>query len=143
MMGMKSAPPKAETVGEILCKICDAGPMGFENHTMTKTELTKFLSKGRFITALNESEQKLAYQQDKTAKGGPIYCSGVFATTEGRVFEFRRPNTRFLEIVGVDGVGFLLLEGQQDGGGQPATKPADKPPVKGEPSTPTPKDGPR
>jgi hypothetical protein len=33
--------------------------------------------------------------------------------------------------------------GEQDGGGQPATKPADKPPVKGEPSTPTPKDGPQ
>ena len=29
------------------------------------------------------------------------------------------------------------------GAGQPATKPADKPPVKDQPSTPTPKDGPR
>ena len=29
------------------------------------------------------------------------------------------------------------------GAGQPATKPADKPPLKDQPSTPTPKDGPR
>jgi hypothetical protein len=32
---------------------------------------------------------------------------------------------------------------EQAGADQPATKPADKPPVKGQPSTPTPKDGPR
>ena len=32
---------------------------------------------------------------------------------------------------------------QQAGTGQPATKPADKPSVKGQPSTPTSKDGPR
>jgi len=36
-----------------------------------------------------------------------------------------------------------LLSGEQAGAGQPATKPADKPTVKDEPSTPTPKDAPR
>ena len=34
-------------------------------------------------------------------------------------------------------------EGEQAGAGQPATKPADKAPVKDQPSTPTSKDGPR
>jgi hypothetical protein len=34
-------------------------------------------------------------------------------------------------------------DAEQAGADQPATKPADKPPVKGQPSTPTSKDGPR
>jgi hypothetical protein len=34
-------------------------------------------------------------------------------------------------------------EAEQPGAAQPATKPADKTPGKGQPSTPTPKDGPR
>lgn len=35
------------------------------------------------------------------------------------------------------------LQAEQPGPDQPATRPADKPPVKDQPSTPTPKDGPR
>jgi len=37
----------------------------------------------------------------------------------------------------------LTSEIEQAGADQPATKPADKPPVKDQPSTPTSKDGPR
>lgn len=36
-----------------------------------------------------------------------------------------------------------IIKAEQAGADQPATKPADKPPVKDQPSTPTPKDGPR
>jgi len=109
---MKSKPPKAEVIGEILSTLYDAGPMGFETHHMTKSELARFLSKGRFTTVLNESDSKLTTQEEKSAKGGPIYCNGVFATTEGRVFRFARPTKRVLEIVGVDGIGYFILEGE-------------------------------
>lgn len=111
--GMKSKPPKAEVVGEIISTLYDAGPMGFETHIMTKSELARFLSKGRFTTVLNEADSKLSMQEEKSAKGGPVYCSGVFATTEGRVYRFNRPTKRVLEIVGVDGIGYLILEGEQ------------------------------
>jgi hypothetical protein len=49
----------------------------------------------------------------------------------------------YLEFSVVAKVTLEIERGEQAGADQPATKPADKPPVKDQPSTPTPKDGPR
>jgi len=106
---MKSAPPKAETIGEIYSDIYDAGPEGFQSYRMTKNELAMFLSRGRFTTCLDENQQKLESKTEMSPEGGPVYCSGIFATTEGRVFKFRRKNKHFLEIIGLDGIAYLIL----------------------------------
>jgi hypothetical protein len=123
IQAMKSEPPKAETIGEILCDVRDAGWKGFENHVLAKPELSRFLTSGRFATTLNARQAELAKREEKSAKGGPVYCSGVFATKDGRVFKFRRPNKQVLEIEGVDGVGWFIIDGEQDGRGD-----GDKPP---------------
>lgn len=121
MRAMKGDPPKAETIGEILCDARDAGEKGFENYVLTKPELFRFLSKGRFTTTWDARLSEIAKRAEKSAKGGPIYCSGVFATKDGRVFKFRRQNRQVLEISGVDGGGWLVIEDEAaaSGGGKP------------------------
>jgi hypothetical protein len=113
IQAMKGEPPRAEAIGQILCDVRDAGWKGFENHVLTKPELSRFLSSGRFATALNERQTERAKREEKNSKGGPVYCSGVFATKDGRVFKFRRPNKEVLEIEGVDGVGWFIVDGDK------------------------------
>jgi hypothetical protein len=112
MRAMKGDPPKEETIGEILCDVQDAGEKGFENHVLTNIELSRFLSKGRFTTTWDAQLAEVAKQEERSAKGGPIYCSGVFATKDGRVYKFRRHNKQLLQISGVSGGGWLVIEGE-------------------------------
>lgn len=113
MQAMKGDPPKAAMIGEILCDARDAGENGFENHVLSDVELSRFLSKGRFTTTWDARLAEVAKREEKSAKGGPIYCSGVFATKDGRVFKFRRHNKQVLQIHGVSGGGWLVIEGEQ------------------------------
>ena len=54
-----------------------------------------------------------------------------------------KPISNFLSKEELDLFNERAKKGEQAGADQPATKPADKPPVKDQPSTPTPKVGPR
>jgi hypothetical protein len=57
--------------------------------------------------------------------------------------EYRRVGRWLLDLVGLAPRPVPSENAQQSGAGQPATKPADKVPAKGQPSPPTSKDGPR
>ncbi len=50
------------------------------------------------------------FKNPLNSKGGWMYCSGSFATKDGRVFTFNRPRVGVLEISDVkDNSGFLVL----------------------------------
>ena len=81
------------------------------------------------------------------AKIDPFVSYSAKDTSFTSVLDSICAQARYVWSIADDGKGrsFLLIEykGEPAGADQPATKPADKPPVKDQPSTPTSKDGPR
>lgn len=68
-----------------------------------------------------------------------------YLSPNGYLFRIRTVENRIFNFSVSDGklIGVEKYKSEPAGADQPATKPADKPPVKDQPSTPTPKDAPR
>ena len=146
---MKGLPPKADEIGDVL----------FDSSCIAKTvyigrdAVLNYLRMGEFLTFLRKGVPPELMSPDEEDGGFKYYSGGCFATKQGKVFRFHPVNSRVLEVTGLEGGGFFVIKdrtgpsGKQNaepaGAGQPATQPADKVPAKIQPSTPTPKDGPR
>lgn len=93
------APVKANDVGEIMFKRADWSANNSEYVKMNRDEFLRFFKEGIFRNDINE----LVYESDHfqkplNKKGGWQYCSGAFATKNGKVFFWKRPRIGVLEI---------------------------------------------
>jgi hypothetical protein len=108
---------------------------GFSNHRVTKGKrFIGYLKKvdDRFILS-GESNQFLEDIDDLTKTIRDVGQTSYRVPLEWKMNELRKL------VLQAD----WTKKAQPAGAGQPATKPADKPPVKDQPSTPTSKDAPR
>lgn len=109
---MKGHPPSAESIREILLDAQDSAAQEDANNTQTKTELFRYLTKGRYVNHLNERLAASVKRKDTDEEAGTTHFSGVFAANDGRVFKFRRLNKQVMDITGVAGSGWLIIEGE-------------------------------
>ena len=88
----------------------------------------------RFALRVLDKEGHLIWQDEETAYGDVTFAlAGTDSPYSHKVFIKREDHGKVAQFL-------MQINIEQAGAGQPATKPADKSPVKDQPSTPTPKD---
>jgi hypothetical protein len=91
-------PPKAEEIGEIMFERRDFSGNNSWHITISREDFLRFFSEGTFSTDFKSMEAIRSMPPDLNEKGGRNFCTGHFATKDGKVFEFNRYNPKALEI---------------------------------------------
>lgn len=135
-------PPKGDEIGEIMFKRTDTstrivmnGKMsvsGTAYITMSRSDFLRFFTEGVFYNAGESIEwvyRSGTFKEPCNSTGVWQYCSGFFATKDGRIFSFNRAREGVLEISDVQyRTGFLILpEAIQNA--QPTNAPYSSPAV--------------
>lgn len=117
--------PKADEIGEVMFDRRDWNSNNSEIVAMPREEFLRYFSEGTFYNDGKYTEivyRSGKFAEPKSAKGGWIYCSGVFATKNGRVFRWNRTRLGVIEIEDAQHrTGWLILDesqkiAQPDGG---------------------------
>lgn len=113
IFGSLSAPPKADEIGEIKFDRSDTPINNSEAISLSRDEFIRYFREGSFFNDGKSIEW--VYRSDHfknplNSKGGWMYCSGAFATKDGRIFTFNRPRVGVIEISDAKyNSGFLVL----------------------------------
>jgi hypothetical protein len=110
---MKSPPPKADDVGEVLFNPSDIAGTVF----IGRDAVIAYIRLGEFMTIprmgvppeLAVPTEILKPDKEDDDGGFKYYSGGSFATKQGKVFRFRRVSARVLEICGIDGGGYFVV----------------------------------